>query len=152
MDNAPSHPPTFQTAFFHVKVLFLPKNNTSKLQPLDAGMIKNFKIHYRKQLLQHVVSRVTPGSKASDIIDSVDILMAIRWTMNAWESVEKQTIRNCFAKCGFFDSDFQFSHDKEIENELNDLIAELSTESRAPTYLMQDDGVATSAGTIDPTL
>ena len=86
MYNAPSHPPTFETAFSHLKVVFLPKNTTSKLQPLNAGMIENFKIHYRKQLLQHVVPRVTPWSRGSDIIDSVDILMAIRWTMNAWET------------------------------------------------------------------
>ena len=63
IDNAPSHPEYFINCFSHVKIVFLPKNTTSKLQPLDAGIIKNFKVFYRKQLLQHVLARIKPGCK-----------------------------------------------------------------------------------------
>ena len=73
IDNAPSHPESFTDCFSHVKIFFLPKNTTSKLQPFDAGMIKNFKVFYRKQLLQHVLARTKLGSKASDVISSVDL-------------------------------------------------------------------------------
>ena len=77
-DNAPSHPESFIDCFSHVKVVLLPKNTTSKLQPLDAGIIKNFKVFYRKQLLQHLPARIKPGCKASDVIGSVDLLKSIR--------------------------------------------------------------------------
>ena len=63
IDNAPSHPESFIDCFSHVKIVFLPKNTTSKLQPLDVGLIKKFKMFYRKQLLQHVLARIKPGSK-----------------------------------------------------------------------------------------
>ena len=75
--NAPSHPESFSDCFSHVQIVFLPKNTTSKLQPLDAGIIKNFKVFYRKQLLQHVLARIKPGATASDVISSVDLLKSI---------------------------------------------------------------------------
>ena len=53
IDIAPSHPESFSDCFSRVQIVFLPKTTTSKLQPLDAGMIKSFKVFYRKQLLQH---------------------------------------------------------------------------------------------------
>ena len=61
------------------KVVFLPINTTSKLQPLDVGIIKNFKCHYRKLLLNHVLSQIDGSSlSASEIVKSVNVLTAIR--------------------------------------------------------------------------
>ena len=92
IDNTPSHPESFSDCFSHVQIVFLPKNTTCKLQPLDAGIIKNFKVFYRKQLLHHVLARIKPGSKASDVISSVDLLKSIGWVMDAWRKVKKETI------------------------------------------------------------
>ena len=58
IDNAPSHSPTLREKFSNVKVVFLPKNTTSRLQPLDAGIIKNFKCHYRRCLIRHVLASI----------------------------------------------------------------------------------------------
>ena len=93
IDNAPSHPESFTDCFSHVKIVFLPKNTTSKLQPLDAGIIKNFKVFYRKQLLQHVLARIKPGSKASDVITSVNLLKSVGWVMGAWRKVKKERLK-----------------------------------------------------------
>ena len=54
MDNSPSHPKD-QTSS-NVKVPFFSANTTSKLQPLDQGIIKCLKSHYRKQLLRKVIT------------------------------------------------------------------------------------------------
>ena len=47
LDNAPCHPPTLKGMFSNIRVEFLPKNTTSCTQPLDAGIIKTWKVYYR---------------------------------------------------------------------------------------------------------
>ena len=44
-----------QVELENVKVVFLPSNTTSKLQPMDAGIIQNLKMVYRKKLLRHII-------------------------------------------------------------------------------------------------
>ena len=100
-DNAPSHPEYFNDCFSRDKIVCFPKNTRSKLQPLDDGIIKKLRVFYRKQLPQHVLARVKPGSKASDVTSSVDLLKSIRRVLDAWRKVIKEAILNCFSKCGF---------------------------------------------------
>ncbi|KAG2204519.1 hypothetical protein INT46_000272 [Mucor plumbeus] len=45
LDNAPVHDD--KLTFSNVKMVFLPPNSTAHYQPLDAGIIANFKNHYR---------------------------------------------------------------------------------------------------------
>ena len=44
LDNAPCHPHSHADMFSNVKLAFLPKNSTSRSQPLDAGIIKAWKV------------------------------------------------------------------------------------------------------------
>ena len=66
MDNAGCHPPDLKCKYSNIKILFLPPNTTSKLQPLDLGIIQNFKVYYRKSLLQFVVAKIDEFQKATD--------------------------------------------------------------------------------------
>ena len=101
LDNAPSHPETLQGNLQNIKLVFLPKNTTSQVQPCDAGIIRNFKVKYRKQLLKIVISRIDDGKKASKIMQGVDLLQCTRWVNQAFEQITKDTIKHCFEKCGF---------------------------------------------------
>ena len=69
LDNATCHPEILQNGLTNIKLVFLPKNTTSRLQPLDAGIIRNFKLKDR-ELLCHINNNQT----ASQIIEEVHIL------------------------------------------------------------------------------
>ena len=79
MDNVTCHHENFVVSYSNIKVVFFKKNTTSRLQPLDAGIIRNFKVKYRKRLLKFVISRTDDNRKASEIIQEVDVLKAISW-------------------------------------------------------------------------
>jgi len=46
LDNAPVH--NTDKVFSNIELYYLPLNSTSKIQPLDQGIIKAFKAHYTK--------------------------------------------------------------------------------------------------------
>ena len=54
-DNVMSHIVDDEDKYFHVKIYFLPLNTTAHLQPMDAGIIKSFKMQYKKCYLLHII-------------------------------------------------------------------------------------------------
>ena len=65
---------------------------TSRLQPLDAGIIRNFKVKYRKKVLKFLISKIDNNVKATDTIQEADVLKAISWIKSAWWEVSDQTV------------------------------------------------------------
>lgn len=111
IDNCTAHPDVVRS---NVKLVFLPPNTASKLQPCDAGIIQNVKTHYRKQLLRHVLTYMDDCSCALELPKRINMLDAIMWLKNAWDAVTPTTIEKCFAKCGFHET---FSDDVIKVNE-----------------------------------
>ncbi|XP_041346709.1 tigger transposable element-derived protein 6-like [Gigantopelta aegis] len=99
LDNATSHASTKLT---NVKVVFLPANTTSKLQPLDQGIIQAMKMGYRKRLLRSVIARLDSEENVSsaDVAKSVSVLDAVQWLKAAVKDVRTETVKRCFAKAG----------------------------------------------------
>ena len=92
MDNAGCHPQDIKEKYSNIKFVFLPPNTTSKLQPLDLGIIANFKTHYRRLLLCFVLASIDTCNSASEVVRSVTILTAIRWISKAWMEVKAETV------------------------------------------------------------
>ena len=107
MDNAFCHPPEMKDSYSNIKVMFFSANTTSRLQPLDLGIIKNFKVHYRKLLFRYVVAKIDECTMASEVAKKIHILQAIRWIAEAWEKVTADTIKKCFRSSGILDSEFE---------------------------------------------
>ena len=58
MGNGLCHPESLSERYPNIKAVFLPKNMTSRIQPLDPGIMRNFKFMYHKKLLKFVISRI----------------------------------------------------------------------------------------------
>lgn len=97
LDNCPAHPPL---AVSNVKLLFLPKNTTAKLQPLDQGIIAWLKQRYKKLLLTHICEAMEECNDVTSLAKAVRIYDAIVNTKQAWDSLPIETIEKCFRRCG----------------------------------------------------
>ena len=80
----------------HTIWVFLPKNTTSHIQPLDQGIIAAMKARYRSRQVQWVISEAerdppTPNAQ------QVDLRLAIIWLSDSFKEVCAETIRNCWA-------------------------------------------------------
>ena len=93
VDNSPCHVPLELT---NVRIHFLPKNTTSYLQSMDAGIIKNFKYHYKRRFLRWLLDQI----QASSGLKRIDLLSAINFAIDAWLNVSATTIRNCWGHAG----------------------------------------------------
>ena len=113
LDNCSCH---MLDNFSNIKLLFLPPNTTSLIQPLDRGIIRCFKSYYKKHFMNSVMSK--------SIIDfntkfkSYKIYEAIQNISLAWKQVSKQTVQNCFKPL------FEMA----ISNEVEDILIEQKDE------------------------
>ncbi|KAH0817235.1 hypothetical protein GEV33_005556 [Tenebrio molitor] len=125
MDNAGSHPRDLKLT--NIKIIFLPPNTTSFCQPLDQGIIQNFKTFYRTLILKHILSKVDSINSASELSKSIDLLEAIYFVKKAWQQVSSTTIMNCFPKSGSRHNDVHEVNDEfDTEDDLPlSVIAEL---------------------------
>uniref|UniRef100_H3BCF5 HTH CENPB-type domain-containing protein n=1 Tax=Latimeria chalumnae TaxID=7897 RepID=H3BCF5_LATCH len=86
LDNASSHAVT-GLQLTNLKLHFLPPCPTSSIQPLDTGIIRAFKAHYRRQLVQLYVNCAEEGR-----IQTVDLCQALQMIRLAWRNVTATTV------------------------------------------------------------
>uniref|UniRef100_A0A3Q2XF98 DDE-1 domain-containing protein n=1 Tax=Hippocampus comes TaxID=109280 RepID=A0A3Q2XF98_HIPCM len=74
---------------YRTKIIFFPPNTTSHLRPMDAGVIQNVKLHYRKCMLRSILLNMDECNKASELVKRITIKDAIHW-------IELGVIHNSF--------------------------------------------------------
>jgi hypothetical protein len=76
-----------------VKLRFLPVNCTSKLQPLDLGIIRAFKARYRKMMLSHLISNIENCVTVTELTKQISVLDAINWINKSWNDTNASTVQ-----------------------------------------------------------
>ena len=106
--------------------------------------------------LRYVLSKIEECSTASDVVKSVNILVAIRSVATAWGNVKEEVVKKCFRKAGILDSSFEvvtgllmaddedpFSEvDDQVKDNMQSLIERTMPADRqcsVEEYLMGDD-------------
>ena len=72
--------------------------------------------------------------------------------MDAWRKVRKETIVNCFSKCGFNEANLELFIDDDADAEFAELqnyISEISPDSTVDSYLNQEEDAVTSVNMVD---
>jgi hypothetical protein len=102
MDNFSSHETAVATIHRSVcplqntLIIWLPPNSTSQYQPLNQGIITMWKTYWRRDWVRYMLAEHDAGR---DALSTVNLLYAIRWTINAWNfDISEKTIANCFSK------------------------------------------------------
>lgn len=98
IDNAACHQ---RLTLQNIELVFFPPNVTATSQPLDQGIIKNFKHKYRKLVLMHLISNISETTTQQDLVKKIDVLQAVGWIDKAWKAVTESTVVNCFRKASF---------------------------------------------------
>ena len=82
----------------HVQVVFLPKNTTSKLQPMDAGVIACIKKRYRRRQIERAADLIELG--ITENLYKIDIFQAVTNIYDIWNRIESSIIYNCWVQTG----------------------------------------------------
>ncbi|XP_047329781.1 CENP-B homolog protein 2-like [Impatiens glandulifera] len=93
VDNCPAHPKVIE-GLTNIELFFLPPNTTSKIQPCDADIIRNFKFHYRRRFFYNLLEGFETGTQNPE---KINILDTMNFAIAAWSiNVQLKTIANCF--------------------------------------------------------
>ena len=99
IDNAPCHNIEEMSASLrNLRVVFLSKNTTSILQPLDLGIIASTKKRYQHRLTERAVDVIEDFVVQNPY--RVDLKQAVTWIYQIWQSLPSSIIYNCWEKSG----------------------------------------------------
>ncbi|KAG6920975.1 tigger transposable element-derived protein 4-like, partial [Chelydra serpentina] len=100
--HSSAHPRELQARLRHIQLAFFPPNTRSITQPLDTGIIRNLKGHYRALVAAKALPGPEPGRAAE-----LTLLDAVYLLHQAWSRVRPATVQSCFRKAGFHLAPFE---------------------------------------------
>ena len=156
MDNAPSHKLEEGIVLKCTRVKFLPPNTTTHLQPMDAGIIANFKHHYKKLSTRAQLKMIIRGQPVK-----ITPYQALCLCKKAWDAVTAQTIERCWYHTGIIprpndrtqesDNVATAEEDTRLTESIQDSLDEMQRELpdqhilSAQQYAAADDNLPTEA-------
>ena len=94
VDNCPAHPSIDNLV--STELIFLPPNTTSKLQPMDQGVIRSLKGRYKTMSNKKLIEAI---EKIKTLLE-FSILDVTQMLDVAWGKVAIKIVVNCFEKAG----------------------------------------------------
>ena len=85
---------------------------------MDGGIIRNFKLQLNKILINFLVNNLDKEKK--QILS--DVILAIKFSREAWNLVTKETIQNCFRHCNIIDGEKETLKTSAIETQIYEKI------------------------------
>ncbi|XP_013109419.2 tigger transposable element-derived protein 1-like [Stomoxys calcitrans] len=98
LDNAPSHPVYCDDYSENIKVVFMPPNTTSVIQPMDQGVISNFKSYYLRRNFSQLL-KATDGDNMPSMKDfwkNYSIRMAVENIIQSWKEVKESCMNGAW--------------------------------------------------------
>jgi len=91
VDNFSGHEILYEPS--NIQLEWFEPNLTPYVQPLDAGIIRCFKAHYRRAFCIRALDRDDAGEQE---IYKISLLEAMLMAKEAWDSIEPTTIKHCW--------------------------------------------------------
>ena len=91
LDNFSGHDINYEPT--NVRIVFFEPNLTAFVQPLDAGVIRCFKAHYRRAFCQRALDLDDAGER--DVYD-INLLESMLMAKDAWDDISSTTIEHCW--------------------------------------------------------
>lgn len=98
VDNCTAHPRAESLKRENAEVIFLPANCTSILQPLDCGVLRAFKCHYKNVFLQRMLDGINDEKDILQVVKEFTIKDALWTAANAWRDVSQETLKNAWRR------------------------------------------------------
>jgi hypothetical protein len=120
LDDCAAHP--HLDFLKNIQLEFLSPNTTSLVQPRDIVIIKNLKALYCTKLVNYILEAIqkhllASSSAAKEVSARTDLLQAMQFTVNSWQTVSTEIIQNSFAHCGFKHSELEMQNKANSEND-----------------------------------
>lgn len=135
VDNCSAHP---KIQLRNIELIFFPPNTTSKLQPLDQGVICLVKRRFRATLVNSIVRQLSNDNAS---IKKWNVLDAMRGIATSWKAVPADSIAACFRHAHFIkpaneDGEVDGVIDDELDDDLE--ASEPIDEIEDPTYEIEE--------------
>lgn len=126
LDNAPSHPVDLDELSENIKFVFLPPNTTALIQPMDQGVISNFKSYYLRRTFKELFT-------ATEGIDNItmklfwknfSILNGIKFIALSWDEVTTKSMNGSWRK--LWPECIQYELGNETSDETLNVIREVA--------------------------
>ena len=130
----------------NIELVFLPANTTSHVQPLDHGIIANFKRHYR---YLYTTNWLCPAIEEGETLSKISMRPALQYCVKAWGMVTPRTISRCFRHAGFKNpavTELTPEEEEEENMSLADLALRMSEAGRPHTVEDLDQAFAEEEG------